>query len=734
MTSQTKENQRSKNEYSKLSSPAIIIRFICMIFVLLICCVQSMAADRTVIGTSQADKQLAEYFRAQTKQLSERCLKGIETLDDWKNQRLIYRKQLFEMLGLEPLPKKTDLKPVITGKVEQGEFTVENIHFQSRPGLYVTANLYIPKNIEKPVPTILYVSGHGPVKKNNISYGNKVSYQHHGAWFARHGYICLILDSLQMGEIEAIHHGTYRYDMWWWNSRGYTSAGVEAWNCIRALDYLQTRKEVDNDRIGVTGRSGGGAYSWWISALDDRIKVAVPVAGITDLQNHVVDGCVEGHCDCMYIVNTYRWNYPLVAALVAPRPLLISNSDKDTIFPLDGVVRVHEKVRDIYRLYDADNKLGLQITEGPHKDTQELRVHAFVWFNRFLKGENPLIDKPAVPFFEPEQLKVFDELPADEINTKIQDSFVPSAAEPRVPKSAEKWARIHKAWMRNLRNKSFRGWPRQAQAGTLDIKRVFSAKHGGIQFSAYDFTSQPNVRLRLYLTSRTGLDKPEAVTLNVLDGQGWSKWLAGIRIGFEKVLSDQKLPEPDRDAFMSIREMLINSNRAVAWIAPRGIGPDAWNDDERKQVQIRRRFMLLGQTVDGMRVWDVRRAILALRTFESIKEAPMILAGRDRMAAIALYASLFEPDITRLYLSHLPITHRDGPTFLNVLRYLDIPQAVAMAAERSQVRLYQECDLGWQFPQAVAESLDWPDDQFQLLVLNDDSYFFLGYLPDNAQF
>jgi cephalosporin-C deacetylase-like acetyl esterase len=689
------------------------MRLFCIALVLTFC-VQSIVANRAVIGTNRGDKQLAEYFRAQTKQLSEKCFRNIKTLEDWENKRLIYRKQLFEMLGLEPLPKKTDLKPVITGKVEHDEFTVENIHFQSRPGLYVTGNLYIPKGLEKPAPAILYVCGHGPTKKNNISYGNKVSYQRHGAWFARHGYVCLVIDTLQMGEIEGIHHGTYRYDMWWWNSRGYSSAGAEAWNCIRSLDYLQTRKEVDKDRIGVTGRSGGGAYSWWIAALDERIKAVVPVAGITDLQNHVVDGCVEGHCDCMYIVNTYRWNYPIVAALVAPRPLLISNSDKDTIFPLDGVVRVHEKVRKIYRLYDADEKLGLQITEGPHKDTQELRIHAFVWFNRFLKNENPLIYKPAVPFFEPEQLKVFDELPDDEINTKIQDSFVPTAKKPSVPKSDKEWKKQRKSWMRMLQRKSFRGWPRPTQVAPLDMKCVFSVKREGIQFSAYDFTSQPHVRLRLYLTSKAGLNKPEAVTLNVLDEKGWSKWLAGMRVDFENELSDQKLPEPDRNAFRDIQEMLENLNHAVAYMAPRGIGSDAWNEDERKQVQIRRRFMMLGQTADGMRVWDVRRAIQALRTLDSIEETPVSLQGKGKMSGIALYASLFEPDITRLYLSHLPETHRDGPTFLNVMRYLDMPQAVAMAAERSQVRLYQEDSSGWQFPQDVAESLDWPNDKFQI--------------------
>src|SRR6185369_5788589 len=194
--------------------------------------------------------------------------------------------------------------------------------------------------------------------------------------------------------------------------RGYTPAGVEAWNGIRALDYLCTRPEVDTNRFGITGRSGGGAYSWTTAALDDRVKVAAPIAGITDLQNHVVDGVVEGHCDCMFLANTYRWDYPQLAAMVAPRPLLIGNSDKDSIFPLDGVVRLHAKVRHIYELYGAADKLGLTITEGPHKDTQELQVPALHWFNRFLKGEDPPIDTVARPMLQPEQLRVFKKLPA----------------------------------------------------------------------------------------------------------------------------------------------------------------------------------------------------------------------------------------------------------------------------------------------------------------------------------
>lgn len=130
--------------------------------------------------------------------------------------------------------------------------------------------------------------------------------------------------------------------------------------------------------------------------------------------------------------------------------------------------------------------------------------------------------------------------------------------------------------------------------------------------------------------------------------------------------------------------------------------------------------MLLGQTLDGMRVWDVRRAIQALQRIDSLNGVPLWLQGKHQMAGIVLYASLFEPDIIRLDLRHLPSSHHEGPTFLNVLRYLDIPQAAAMAGERSQIQLYQKDDSGWHFPRAVAGKLGWPENQFQVLLVSTD--------------
>ncbi len=693
----------------------------CLSVTVLFCCVASTIGGESRwvdLGSSRGDDMLEAYFRAETTELTENCLSDIQTLDDWQAKKDGYRQQLFEMLGLDPLPEKTPLEATVTGKAEHEEFTVENVHFQSRPGLYVTGNLYVPKQRDGKLPAILYVCGHGRVKIDGVSYGNKANYQHHGGWFARNGYVCLTIDTLQLGEIEGIHHGTYREKMWWWNARGYTSAGAEAWNCIRSLDYLQSRPEVDPERIGVTGRSGGGAYSWWIAALDERIKAAVPVAGITSLKNHVVDGCVEGHCDCMYMVNTYRWDFPMVAALVSPRPLLISNTDKDRIFPLDGVVDVYTKARRIYELHDKVQHIGLQICEGPHKDTQELRIHAFHWFNKFLKGEDPLIETTATKLFQPQQLKVFEQLPDDQRNTKIQETFT-KTAEPTAPENAEQWTEQKQQWMAALREKVFRGWPSSEPAASRDLSAtVFSAESNDVRLSAHDFTSgEPDMGLRLYLAHQAGLDcrSLDLVELNVLDQEGWTEFLATMQPAFAEQLQDENPGEGDQQKFDALAKMVKSSKLAVAYAIPRGIGPNAWNPDERKQTQIRRRFMLLGQTRDGMRVWDVARAATAVRQLVgSRNDVALRMRGERQMAGVVLYASLFTPKVAQLDLLQPSTSHHDGPIFLNVLRFLDMPQAVAMATERSNVVIHQDDKFGWEYPQQVATKLGWEKDRLQI--------------------
>jgi dienelactone hydrolase len=633
----------------------------------------------------RVDGELGSYFAAETARLKDRSLAGIDSLERWNAERPERQRQLFEMLGLQPQPEKTPLHPTITGEVQGDGFRVANIHFQSRPGLYVTGNLYLPDDDAKSHPAVLYVCGHGGVKKDGVSYGNKVHYQHHGAWFARNGYVCLTIDTLQLGEIEGIHHGTYSHDRWWWASRGYTPAGVEAWNCIRAIDYLCSREDVDPERLGVSGRSGGGAYSWWLATTDPRVKVAVPVAGITDLDDHVVRGCVEGHCDCMYMLNTYGWDYYDVAAMVAPRPLLISNTDQDGIFPLRGVVETYNRTAKIYDLFGKRDNIALNITAGPHKDTQELRVHAFRWFNHHLRKTDELIDKPATKFFEPEQLRVFTEIPDDERNTTIDETFVPLAETLENTVNGEKFTNLAdaaKGWKTELERLSFRGWPAKADTGDT-AELLGQATLGGVSVTARRIETQANASTALLWLQR---GEVKSIDVVVVDQARWDNWssLWSAANG-----ASDKLDQDSQDLLAG-----IPADSAVAVIVPRGQGPYAWAVDSRKANQIRRRFYLLGQTLDGMRTWDIVQAIEQIQ--QLAPQQPWTLRGEGSAAGLALYASLFTTPPQELTLDNLAPSHVKGPTYLNVMRFMDIPHAIAMAAERSPVKLRVAPEAAWQ--------------------------------------
>ena len=617
------------------------------------------------------DAMLADYFRNETAALSQHCLADINTLDEWKAKRGEYRRQLQEMLGLWPMPERTDLKPVVTGCITNDEFVVEKIYFQASPGLYCTANLYLPKNLKPPAPAILYECGHWSAKTNGISYGNKGIYQRDGAWYARNGYVCLVLDTLRDGEIPGIHTGTRDHGLWWWNSRGYTPAGVEAWFGIRALDYLCTRPEVDTNRFGITGHSGGGAYSWTITALDDRIKAAAPLAGMADVQSHILDGVIDSHCDCNFFVNIYRWDFPQVAALAAPRPLLIGGTDRDPLFRLSSTLRISEKVRRIYDLYSANDKLGLVLAPGPHDETPELQLGVMRWFNRYLKSEETPVGTAAKRFFSPEQLKVFETLPAEAINTNIAETFVPLAKAEK--KSA---GELRSA----LREKVFAGWPDEGTPP--EPKRVFSVERDGVRFSAWDFTSQHDVQLRLYLLENATAKPTERVELNVLNQSGWTNWLAAVGAKFGGEMAGELAADgggaPQREA--AGQQISPAGSVALAFFAPRGVGLTAWSGGETRLTKIRRRFMLLGQTLDGMRVWDIRRAVQVLHSLPGTDAAKIKIHAEGSMGVNALYAALFEPAVRKLDLVDLPQSQMQGPDYLNVLKVTDIPQVTEAEA------------------------------------------------------
>ena len=645
-----------------------------------------VTASNSAELNTPGDRMFAKYFESEVERISEKSLSEIQTIQDWNTKKTEYRRQLHEMLGLDPLPERTPLKIQITGVLKHEEFDVKKLHYQSSPELYVTANLYLPKKISNPAPAILYVCGHGKVKINGTSYGNKTHYQHHGAWFARNGYVCLVIDTIQLGELEGIHHGTYSHDMWWWNSRGYTPAGVEAWNGIRAIDLLESLDYVDKSRIGITGRSGGGAYTWWIAALDDRIKVAAPVAGITDLKNHVIDGVIEGHCDCMFHINTYGWDFDQVASLIAPRPLLILNTDRDSIFPLSGVTRLHNKIKRIYKLHKKTENLGLVVTPGGHSDSQELRIPAFNWFNKHLKGESSLIDKTATKFFMPKQLKVFKTEPKDERTTTIHDFF---------PIIKNNESTVSKETVNILRQKSFGGWP--STYPTLNLKKTWDVSHNEDRIAAYNFESQKNIQLRMYISQKNRIDKPKSIHIHVLKEDEWKHFLIANRINLGSHLQEEiaisniktnvVLNDKTKSKLANNLDRVRNNSEVQIIFVPRGIGPSKLTLNKRHHTQTRRRFMLLGQTLAGPQTFDIIQCIRAIRSLSSYKNIPLEIWGNGHTSSLITISAIFQKDINKINLLNYPKTDKEQPDYLNISRFATPLQLLELAKLNTQVNL-----------------------------------------------
>ena len=178
---------------------------------------------------------------------------------------------------------------------------------------------------------------------------------------------------------------------------------------------------------------------------------------------------------------------------------------------------------------------------------------------------------------------------------------------------------------------------------------------------------------------------------------------------FGKLYDAEEMPPLDPAKAKAATELLAKSNRLEVLVVARGLGATKWNDDPKKNIQIRRRFYLLGQTVDGQRVYDIRRAIQATKTLAEMRDRSLWVVGTP----LALYASLFEDGIRDVIITNPPMTHQQGPVLFNIDRVVaGFEPIVAMAAERSDVQIIdgQFSSIPpheWKYASQIAEKLKW---------------------------
>ena len=565
----------------------------------------------------------------------------------WRASLTDRRRRWLRMLGLDPLPERTPLEATVTGVLDRGDIAIEKLHFQPLPGAHATANLYRPARAEGRLPAVLFLCGHGPPAKA------APDNQAHGRWFARHGYVALVLDPIQLGEVPGLHHGTYSHGRWEWHSRGYTPAGAEVWNGMRALDLLASRSDVDAKRVGVTGLSGGGGISWFLGAADERVKAVAPVCQTGSVAAVVADRGDDGHCDCAFWINHERWCWPDLGALVAPRPLLIASGARDSLWRPAGFRETAASLRRQYAALGAAEMIALVEDDTPHGYTPALRRAVFSWFDRHLAGRpEPVTDDVTDDVEPPEHLLVFaGKPPAGDRMHEVDRLLSPSPDPPEIGDPAA-WRAHREAALRKLLATTFR-YTREPEP-----PRVRDFRDGG----------------------ENAAGRIETVVFKTADGltlRARSRVPPGARTGMFLVAAApaaeenfHRLTAPPADAATAVAMVEVRHT------AETSLGPGVlWS--------VRRTCPLLGYTLEERQVADLLAGIGALRA-RSDPPARCAVFGAGATAAPAIYAALLDDSIGEIVLADPPTTHTDpaAPQFLGVLRVGDLPHNLALLHPR----------------------------------------------------
>jgi cephalosporin-C deacetylase-like acetyl esterase len=578
----------------------------------------------------------------------QRTVEKITTQQQVDERRAHVRRVITEAVG--GFPERTPLNPRVTGVLEKSDYKVEKVIFESRPNFYVTANLYLPKTGQPPYPGVLFPLGHEEGAKS------------HDYWqfmlcsLAKKGYVALAWDPIGQGERAQIYDEDFGDLKLVRSTTEHTMLGVQClltgsnvaqftiWDGLRALDYLLSRPEVDRSRIACTGNSGGGTHTAYITALEDRIHVAMPSCYLTSW-GYLLD--TIGPQDAEQVLLPFigaGLDHPDFIYAFAPRPYLILSAVRD-FFSIGGARATFAEATRLYERLGVSEKIAMSEVDRGHGYHKPNREAAYNWLSRQFKGVEDRAPEPDI------ELAAFEDLSCTatgQVATSLGGETVftinrkrAAALDPKLPpiQTPADLAAYRKEITQRVRRISALDYEKTAP----QVRPYAQIDRPGYRIEKLAYLSEPGIYIPslLFVPEGAPARRPAIVYVH---GRGKS---AEAQPGAEI-------------------EWFTKKGNVVLAIDVRGMGETSRLDD-RNGSDFPRYFgdyesamtaFLIGRTLVGMRAADILRGVDLLASRSEVDAARISAIGKGLGAVPLLYAAALDDRIHKLAFEQILVSYR----------------------------------------------------------------------------
>jgi len=581
------------------------------------------------------------------------------------------RETLWKLIG--GMPERTPLNARTTGSFERDKYKVEKVVYESRPGLFVSANLYLPKSGGGPFPGVVFQSGHYDEGKANPNY------QRCCQGLAQMGFVVLAFDPMGQGERiqypDSTGHHTRLADVDSEHTMpgkqmllyGDTATRFQLWDAMRALDYLTSLPMVDAKRLGSTGHSGGGTLTMLLAAADERLGAAAVsmgnlenVAAVPFVSPGSTDDAEQDFVESGP-VGFDRWDllYPF-----APKPMLVWPSDRDfyATYSSEYIAngwREFQKLQKVYGVLEKNDHVKWADTPLPHSLAYDSRMLIYNWFARWLKNSTePVREEPPV---NPETAAT---LYATEAGSVVKSLHSETAFTMNKARKVERTPAKLESLLRLSRTAAPAKVIVRRQSPTTTVEVLEIASDPGVWLPAWIISAKDTPR-----------DKPVLVSLDAVEAE---------RLWFK----------PDAEMDPGSPVVCAVDIRGVGALFPEfSGGHPGYAASHEREENYAWASVILGKPLVGQRVTDILAITAALRKHPGTAGRRIRLAAAGKLVIPALFAAALDKDIEALYLSggltsfqNLVNTEVYIQSFANFiprfLNHTDLPEIAAGIAPR----------------------------------------------------